>query len=213
MTMSIAAIAIGWIAGIVLFNIGSAVAGRLFGFPVVSFVIGQGPKLFASKGFELRLLPLGGHVRFGTRPNGTDFEHARPIEIILPALAGPALLVAVAVLGGGGVMAYEVARTWSQLVNLFARPFEALGLADALNAVMAERGLIGGVALTLTKFAGLNLLPLAFLSGGAVLAQLVRLAMGQPIGDAAMQLWLKVSLVIYLAIAALLIAKLVAHGL
>ncbi len=48
MTTIIAAIVIGWIAGIVLFNIGTAVAGQFFGFPTESFVIGQGPKLLAS---------------------------------------------------------------------------------------------------------------------------------------------------------------------
>lgn len=213
MTMIITAILIGWIAGIVLFNIGSAVAGRAFGHPMENFVVGQGPALVSVGRCELRLFPLGGHVHFGAGPDGTPFEHASPMAILLPALAGPALLVVVAVLGGGGAMASEVARTWSQIANLLLDPLQPLGVAGAQSAIMAERGLIGGIALTLTKFAGLNLLPLAFFSGGVVVAQLVRLATGQPVGDGAMQIWMKVSLVILLAIALLLIAKLVANGL
>lgn len=212
MTAILAAIAIGWIAGILLFNIGSAIAGRLFGFPVESFAIGFGPKLLAIGGVVLRLLPIGGYVRFGRRFDGAEFDQAGAVAKIVSALAGPLTLATAAVLAAGTSMLGEIFLTWPQLAGLILAPFEPLGVTDAMAPVIAERGLIGGVALTLTKFAGLNLFPLAFLAGGLALAGLLQLARGRPIGEGAMKIWLKISFAIYLALVVAIVAKLIASG-
>ena len=70
------------LAGIILIHeSGHYLAARSFGMEVEEFSIGFGPKLlgFSSLGneFNLRLIPLGGYVRFPENYNATEYEELR----------------------------------------------------------------------------------------------------------------------------------------
>jgi hypothetical protein len=208
MAAAVATIAAGMFIALVIYNIGAALAGRSLGYPVESFVVGNGPVLISTNlrgtRYELRPLPGGGSVGFAQRADGTAFEMAHPLARMLAALAGPLAVALVAVAAGGTAMLGEALRTWSDIVWVLTNPGEPLGIVSALEVQSAT----GGIALVLAKLAGFNLGPLAFTSGGVVLAEIVRLVTGKAPGGAVAKVWLLASLAIALALVALLAVKL-----
>lgn len=96
---------------IVLHELGHFLAARKFGVYIHEFSVGFGPKLFSRKGDEtevsLRLVPLGGYVRFageeGIEPDeDIDIPEERLLTSLPPAkralvmLAGPLMNLVVA---------------------------------------------------------------------------------------------------------------------
>lgn len=74
--------AVSVLAGIVLIHeLGHYSSAKSFGIDVEEFSVGVGPKLFGFKAFgdefNLRLLPLGGYVRFPENYNATLVEEKR----------------------------------------------------------------------------------------------------------------------------------------
>lgn len=212
MTAVIVTIAAGLVVSALLFNVGVALCGRLLGYPVQSFALGIGPVLASGKlgstCYELRPLPAGGNVSFGAGADGTAFEHAHPVSRILSALAGPLATSLVAVAVGGTSMLGEIVATWPQIWGMLTHPGEPLGAVAALEAQRVAGGWVQGVAMVMAKVAAFNLGPLAFASGGIVLAELVRLVTGKPLNAGIAQVWLLTSLVVAVAVAALLVIKL-----
>jgi regulator of sigma E protease len=121
---------------IVLHELGHFLAARKFGVYIHEFSVGFGPKLFSRKGDEtevsLRLVPLGGYVRFageeGIEPDeDIDIPEERLLTSLPPAkralvmLAGPLMNLVVAMVAFFLVLSFVgIAKPTTQIAEVVA---------------------------------------------------------------------------------------------
>lgn len=121
---------------IVLHELGHFLAARKFGVYIHEFSVGFGPKLFSRKGDEtevsLRLVPLGGYVRFageeGIEPDeDLDIPEERLLTSLPPAkralvmLAGPLMNLVVAMVAFFLVLSFVgIAKPTTQIAEVVA---------------------------------------------------------------------------------------------
>ncbi|MGM3277691.1 site-2 protease family protein [Ralstonia sp. 24A2] len=156
-----------------------AVVGTAFRIPVREMTLGFGPQLIRLGRVRIRLLPLGGSVRFKDLS-----EDGLTEDDLLGALDTQPLWMQLVLALSGGIMLLAVALA---LLQLEALPTFIHGFAQIVLGALSPAGdaqtflaqahqailqgpftmLLGGVA---AKFAAFNLLPLPATNGGQALA-------------------------------------------
>jgi membrane-associated protease RseP (regulator of RpoE activity) len=158
-----------------------AAAGQALGVTVRTVALGMGPALGKFGMFELRWLPIGGSVTFRdsriapvpAEAMKSAFDGRSATEQMFVCLSGCAMLLLVADVATDSAIFPAFAKVPAQVL---AGAMSPLGDAQALlhRAADASGALpfMTLLALVAVKLAGLNLLPLPALNGGAVLAVL-----------------------------------------
>jgi membrane-associated protease RseP (regulator of RpoE activity) len=183
-----------YLVSVLLYTAGHGVAGRLAGLTVEEVGLFIGPTLldFRVRGvrFKVGCVPLGGYVRF---PAGDEkgqawegsFNALHPLRRVAVLSAGPLAILALSVACLGPTRALRsFGRAFTQVVP-FVTALNPSGLSGrdllrGLSAVLRYRTFPAAVGVASAKIAAFNLLPLAPLVGGQILATLLGWRKGLP---------------------------------
>jgi membrane-associated protease RseP (regulator of RpoE activity) len=170
------------VVSVVVHLMSMAAAGRLSGASVERIGLFIGPRVWQVEVrevvFELRLIPLGGYVKFGD-----DFQKLHPVKRIFTALCGClALILLAAVVFGAPEALQKVVRGFSQIISGALSP-RAVGAAllYALYEFVRDNPLAASVGLVASKMAAANLLPLPVMNGGDALLMLLNWMRPMPV--------------------------------
>jgi membrane-associated protease RseP (regulator of RpoE activity) len=183
---------------------GTVIAAMLMGVAIRTVSVGVGLSLasFTAGGvlFRLKILPFAGSVAFVTAKDelrgGRAFDDLGRAQKIAIALSGCFLCVVVAAVALGPQSAvHESAASWRELFGeLTALPALSAQWVRVIEAARSS-DFVPLAGLACAKVGGLNLLPLAPLSGGAALRLLLGGKLDELSGPLA-NLYLKLSLLV-----------------
>jgi len=174
---------IAFLVGTLLHLATIAATARAFGVGIRTVSLGFGPRVVGIGSLRICALPAGGYVRLvdsregplGPGEKARAFDGKSPLAQIVVSLSGcGALILAAVVLAGPGAWRAAAAAPLQFILGA-ASPFgEAQDLLRGMWTFSASASTASVFGIVAAKMAGINLLPLPALNGGAAVAVLAR---------------------------------------